>query len=73
VGQSASSVNSIRLLVRAWCSSRSVLESGPSLTRRVSGGPEVAAGVSTFCFGYAAGELVVDPLLHDVAPSVFAE
>jgi hypothetical protein len=27
----------------------------------------------TFCFGYAAGELVVDPLLHDVAPTVFAE
>jgi RHS repeat-associated protein len=43
------------------------------ITRGVSGGPEVALGVSTFCFGYAAGELVVDPLLHDVAPTVFSE
>jgi hypothetical protein len=43
------------------------------ITRGVSGGPEVAAGVSTFCLGYAAGELIVDPLLHDVVPSVFPE
>ncbi|HSZ13812.1 MAG TPA: RHS repeat-associated core domain-containing protein [Solirubrobacteraceae bacterium] len=43
------------------------------ITRGVSGGPEVAGGAATFCFGYTAGELIVDPLLHDIAPSVFAE
>jgi hypothetical protein len=50
--------------------------SGPGvalITRGVSGGPEVAAGVATFCFGYTAGELIVDPILHGIAPSVFAE
>jgi RHS repeat-associated protein len=43
------------------------------ITRGVSGGPETAIAVSTFCVGYATGELIVDPLLHDVAPSVFPE
>jgi hypothetical protein len=43
------------------------------VTRGVSGGPEVAGGVATFCFGYTAGELIVDPILHGIAPSVFAE
>jgi hypothetical protein len=43
------------------------------ITRGVCGGPEVAGGVATFCFGYAAGELIVDPILHGIAPSVFAE
>jgi RHS repeat-associated protein len=43
------------------------------ITRGVSGGPAVAGAVSTFCVGYAVGELIVDPLLHGVAPSVFPE
>ena len=43
------------------------------VTRGVAGGPEVAGGIATFCFGYDVGELVVDPILHDVLPSVFAE
>jgi RHS repeat-associated protein len=50
--------------------------SGPGValvTRGISGGPEVAGGVATFCFGYTAGELIVDPILHGIAPSVFAE
>jgi RHS repeat-associated protein len=43
------------------------------VTRGISGGPEVAAGVATFCFGYAAGELIVDPILHGILPTVFSE
>lgn len=51
------------------------LSGGPValITRGISGGPAAAGAVSTFCVGYAAGELIVDPLLHDVAPSVFPE
>jgi CHC2 zinc finger len=41
--------------------------------QRVASGRRGGHWVMFFCFGHTAGELLVDPLLYDIAPSVFAE
>jgi RHS repeat-associated protein len=33
----------------------------------------VSGAVASFCFGYDAGSLIVEPVLHDIAPTVFGE
>jgi hypothetical protein len=39
----------------------------------VDGGPAGVSAFAVFCGGYAVGEEIVDPVLHKLAPSVFAE
>jgi len=43
------------------------------VARNAARGPEAVAVSIAFCGGYAIGEEIVDPLLHKLAPSVFAE
>jgi len=42
-------------------------------TRSIAGGPQVTTAVATFCTGYALGDLIVRPILHEIFPEIFAE
>jgi RHS repeat-associated protein len=41
--------------------------------RGIAGGPEAVAAGATFCTGYAAGSLIVRPVLHKIFPGIFPE
>lgn len=43
------------------------------VTRGSPAGAAAGSVVTVGCFGYTVGEQVVDPLLHEVLPTVFAE
>jgi len=42
-------------------------------TRAMSGGPSAVAAYGTFCGGFAAGTLLVDPVLHKISPTIWTE